>query len=357
MVNFARRDKKITMKKILMITCLSTSKEKYDGAYIKNTLIYDSLKKKAVVDVISVSTHKIFNTLKIAWFAVFKKNKYDLVIISKDPHGANIMHKILKIANFKMEKVIYFEIGPFLYNRILDGTIKKETFLRDGLIVVETDSMKNELLSLDFDNKRIEVFPNFKPVFNIEMIEKDYPKKILNLVYLSRIEEKKGIYELIDSLIDLNKKSLRFELDIYGRPQTNEDYEKIKKLVIQFPFIKYKGKIDLITKDNYVELSKYDLHVFPTLYPEGFPGTLIDFFIAGVPTLSSSFARANEILTDEDSVIFVQGNKNDLKNKLLYIYKNQNILTKLSYNTIAKKEYYSVEKFEEYLTELLDRYW
>ena len=356
MVNFAGEDKETNMKKILMITCLSTSKEKYDGEYIKNTLIYETLKKKAAVDVISVSTHKIFNTLKIAWFALTKKNKYDLVIISKDPHGANIMHKIMKLVNFSMKKVIYFEIGPFLYNRILDGTIKKETFLGDGLIVVETNSMKNELLSLGFDDKRIEVFPNFKPVFDIGIIEKEYPKETLKLVYLSRIEEKKGIYELIDSLIDLNNKSIRFELDIYGRPQTNEEYERIKKLVNQFSFIKYKGKIDLITKDNYVVLSKYDLHVFPTLYPEGFPGTLIDFFIAGVPTLSSSFARANEILSDKDSVIFVQGDINDLKNKLLFIYENQNILTKLSHNTIAKKEYYSVEKFEEYLTNLLDRY-
>jgi len=107
--------------------------------------------------------------------------------------------------------------------------------------------------------------------------------------------------------------------------------------------------------ESYRTLSRYDLHVFPTKYREGFPGSLIDFFIAGVPTLSASFARAHEILTENDSVIYQQGNKEDLKAKLMKIYNNQNELSDLRKNSYSLREKYSVESFEEYLKVLIDR--
>ena len=339
------------MSNILYIAYLNSEKEKYDGERIKSTFIYDSLKKKANVDVINLSVHKLFNTFRIFWCALFKKKKYDLVIISKDPHGANIIQKILKFVKYPSSKINYFEIGPFLYDRILNGSIKKETFIKDKLIVVETLSMKNELVSLGFDN--IDVFPNFKPVYSIKFNEQKYPKDTLNLVYLSRIEEQKGIYDLIDCLKVLNKDKLKFRLDIYGRPQTKFDEDKLNQLVAGCEYINYLGKIDINCAEAYEQLSKYDLHVFPTKYSEGFPGTIIDFFIAGVPTLASTFARSNDILKETDSILFKQFDNEDLSNKLKYIYSNQNILSKLRKESFKRSNKYSIEAFDLYLEKVL----
>lgn len=335
------------MIKVLYISCLNTSKEKFDGERIKCTLIYESLKKFVDLSVINLSKHKIINTLGIFFKGLFGRRKYEYIVISKDAHGANIIQKILKLARYPSNRIIYFEIGPFLYDRILNGSIKKKTFIKDRLIVVETDSMKKELESLGFE--RISVFPNFKPICRIDFNEQVYPKDVLHLVYLSRIEEPKGIYDLIDVLVLLNKDKVRFVLDVYGRPQTKEDETKIKELSDKYEFINYLGMMDVGSKENYEKLSAYDLHVFPTKYREGFPGTLIDFFIAGVPTLSASFARAHEILTDKDSIVYKQGDSKDLLNKLDYIYNNQNILKELRLNSFARRDIYSVEAFEEYL--------
>ena len=219
-------------KKILFISCLNTSKEKFDGERIKCTLIYDSLKRFADLSLINLSKNKIINTLSIFFKTFFGKKKYEYVVISKDAHGANIILKILRLSRYPSNRVIYFEIGPFLYDRILNGSIKRDTFLNNKLIVVETPSMKKELQSLGFE--RISVFPNFKPICRIDFNEQIYPKDVLHLVYLSRIEEPKGIYDLIDILASLNKVKIKFVLDVYGRPQNKDEEEKISSLKESF---------------------------------------------------------------------------------------------------------------------------
>lgn len=341
------------MKKILYISCLVSKKEKYDGERIKNTLVYNSLKKLSDVSLIDLTKHKLLNTFRILWNGLFKKNKYDYFIISKDPHGANIIQKILNFSKVDPNKIIYFEIGPFLYNRILEGSIKAETFKKDKLIVVETKSMKEELQSLGFE--RIDVFPNFKEIVDVPFKEQIYPKDVLKLVYLSRIEEKKGIYDLIDVLREANKNNVRFILDVYGRPQNKEDENRIFALDKELSFISYKGKIDMDKPESYSILSEYDLHVFPTKYPEGFPGTIIDFFIAGVPTLSSSFLRAKDILTDKDSIIYRQADNNNLLDNLNYIHSNQNTLVLLRKESFKRREQYSCKSFDLFLSSLINQ--
>lgn len=340
------------MTKILYISCLNTLKEKFDGERIKCTLIYDSLKKYTDLSLINLSKHKIINTLAIFFKTLFCKKKYDYVVISKDAHGANIIQKILKLSRYPLDRVVYFEIGPFLYDRILNGSVKKETFIKNKLIVVETESMKEELQSLGFE--RISVFPNFKPICRIDFNEQKYPKDVLKLVYLSRIEEPKGIYDLIDCLTKLNNEKTRFTLDVYGRPQTKDEENRIRELSDKYDFVNFLGMMEVGNKESYEKLSNYDLHVFPTKYREGFPGSIIDFFIAGVPTLSSSFARSHEILSEKDSIIYKQGDNADLSNQLAYIYDNQDKLVDLRKNSFARREQYSVESFEKFLEVLLE---
>ncbi|MCR4661085.1 MAG: glycosyltransferase [Clostridia bacterium] len=336
--------------RILYLTCLISKKEKYDGERIKNTLVFDSLKKISDVDVIDFTKNKYINVFKTFWVTFFKKKKYDYFIISKDPHGANVIQKILNITRIPSSKIIYFEIGPFLYDRILNGSIKKETFINDRLIVVETKSMKRELESLGFKN--VDVFPNFKSIYNIKFNDKKYPKNVLNLIYFSRIEDQKGIYDLIECLKEINEHAIKYTLDVFGRPQNKNEEERIVDICNKYSYLNYKGKLDINGSNSYEQLSRYDLHVFPTKYAEGFPGTIIDFFIAGVPTLASSFARAKDILSSNDSIIFKQGDRKDLLNKLKYIYENQSLLSVLGKNSYCRKDEYSIKAFDLYLSKI-----
>lgn len=332
-------------KKILFIASLNTKKQRYDGERIKSTIMFNSLRKNYIVGVINLSAFKVFNTLRIFFIGMFVKHRYEKLIISKDPHGANIIIKILRLVKYPLEKIVYFEIGPFLYDRIINGSIKKENF-KNIRIIVETRSMKSELESIGVEV--FDVFPNFKKRYNVQLLQQSYPKKILNLVFFSRIDEMKGVYDLMEAVAEINKSDRKFNLDIFGKISINFDENRFNQLLSKSKEINYVGRLDLTEDCDYKVLSKYDLHVFPTKYSEGFPGTLIDFFIAGVPTLSSTFARAYDILSDENSFFFKCGSKEDLKRALNYIYDNQSQLVSKRIKSYEMREEFTVDRFEEY---------
>lgn len=340
------------MKKILFIGSLNTKKLKYDGERVKSTIMFNVLRKNFETSLVNLSNHKIINTLRLFFIGLFCKNKYEKVVLSKDPHGANIIIKILRFTRFPLSKIYYFEIGPFLYDRIINGTIKKETF-DDIKIIVETKSMKPELESVGV--KVYDIFPNFKHIIDVPFVEQKYPKKNLKLIYFSRIDEMKGVYDLMEVINELNKDNVLFDLDIFGIESYNYDGSRFKQLLASGNGITYKGKIDLSSEKEYTLLSTYDLHVFPTKYPEGFPGTIIDFFIAGVPTLSSTFKRAYDILTKNDSFFFEKESNEDLKNALTYIYHHQDELIEKRRLSYKRREEFSVTNFEGYIKQLLER--
>lgn len=329
------------MDKVLFIGSLNTKKNHFDGERIKTTLTFNALKDYFCVKPINLSRFKLLNVLRFVFLTVLFRKKYKYVIISKDRGGAKSLHKILRVLRFDMSKVIYFQIGPFLYDIVKNNDSIKKLFYDDKIITVETDSLKKQLNDIGFTN--IYVLPNYKPIPDIDFVEQNYPKRILKLIYFSRIEKMKGIYQLIDVLEKVNKKTTIFTLDIFGIFMSKVDKDSIIKLSKKFNWITYKGTISLDSGLKYSELQGYDLHVFPTLYGEGFPGTIIDFFIAGVPTLSSRFARSSEILTNNDSIIFEQGNLVDFQKKLLYIYENQAILNKLRLNSFRRRNEFGIE--------------
>ena len=339
------------MKKALFIGSLISKNDKNDGERIKTSLILESLKKILEVDSVNLTKNRAFHTIVFFFKLLFKQKKYDYLIISKDPHGANIIHKLIKLSRFPSEKTYYFEIGSYLYDGIKEGVFKKDIFIHNKLIVVETNTMKEELNSLGFSN--VEVYPNFKPIYDIPFNQQKYPKDTLKLVFFSRVDELKGIYNLIDSVIKINDNCVKYTLDIYGKFQSQKDEDRIELITSKYDFIKYSGIMDIVGPDNYVELSRYDLHVFPSyFYAEGFPGTIIDFFFAGVPTLSSSFINSKDIFKDDDSFIFDIDNNDSLNEKLLYIYNNQSILPSARKNTFNRRNEYSVEEFERYIAKL-----
>ena len=324
------------MKKILFVGSLNTKKDHHDGERIKTTLTHNVLKNYFLVETINLSGNKFLGVVKFVSLIIFKKSQFDFVVISKDRGGAKILHRALCMLHFNMEKVIYFQIGPFLFDLVKDNNKVKQLFINDKIVTVETESLKNQLVSVGFSN--IKVLPNFKPTYDLAFKKMVYPKSVLKLVYLSRIEEKKGIYQLIDTLIDLNTKKELFTLDIYGMFMDTHDKNKINNYCQHYKWLHYCGKLALEKQEDYMNLQNYDFHVFPTLYGEGFPGSIIDFFIAGVPTLSSTFARSNEILSSREAIFFEQGNCESLKNKLQWIFNNQGMIDSLRLNSFKRKD-------------------
>jgi len=79
---------------------------------------------------------------------------------------------------------------------------------------------------------------------------------------------------------------------------------------------------------GYQELSAFDMMVFPTYWQgEGFPGVIVDAFIAGLPVLASDWNLNSEVIEDGvTGLLFPAKDMIQLCDKMKYVIENRDIL-------------------------------
>lgn len=247
--------------------------------------------------------------------------------------GSGVLH--FSIDHLKDEEQIKFIVdGDYSLGKKqkkIERELKKITY-----ILPETGLMK-KVYSEYYGLKNCIVLNNFRDfdiVNNTHRISSP-----IRLIFLSRVIRLKGIFELIDAVNKINNNQTEFILDIYGEiGLSKNDLELFDSLLNEQ--ICYNGSLD--NKEVIQTLSNYDLFVFPTnaVY-EGTPGVIAEALIAGTPLLTSDFPQARFLLKDGvDSIFYKMFDKNDLKNKLIKILKNKDIL-----KTIRKGALESGKKF------------
>ncbi|MEB8344825.1 glycosyltransferase family 4 protein [Flavobacteriaceae bacterium KMM 6898] len=134
----------------------------------------------------------------------------------------------------------------------------------------------------------------------------------IKLVFMARINPKKGIETLFRLSRQLEK--LKIEnvvIDMYG--PILPDYElKFKSDLKNTPLnITYKGALK--PNEIYAVLAKYDIMLFPTqYYTEGFPGSILDAYIAGIPVIATDWQYASEFILQNKSGIIVEFDNSEI---------------------------------------------
>lgn len=120
----------------------------------------------------------------------------------------------------------------------------------------------------------------------------------------------KGIEDAVNAVVAVNIDLgfQAFSLDIYGQVDSaqTEWFEALQK---DFPaYIRYGG---LVPFDKSVDVLKdYFALLFPTYYDgEGFAGTLIDAFSAGVPVIATDWKYNAEIVNENVGFVYPTGDK------------------------------------------------
>ena len=63
--------------------------------------------------------------------------------------------------------------------------------------------------------------------------------------------------------------------------------------------VKYEGFLNLTNVSGYCKLSSFDVMLFPSYWAgEGFPGVVIDAYIAGIPIIASDWNLNKEVVND-----------------------------------------------------------
>lgn len=245
-------------------------------------------------------------------------------------------------SRFRKTKVFYVVIGGWL-----PVFLKKHRFLRkrltkiDGLFV-QTETLKKQLGECGLS--KVFILPNFRNHASELKTSKSTEGGAVKTFFLSRIEDPKGVEEMIGVVKNVNRDKVRCTLDIFGSVMP-EYKEKFETLAAEFPeYIKYRGELKS-EKINGV-IWEYDLQLFPTKYrTEGFPGSILDAFYAGVPTLSAKWYSGSEVINDGvDGVLFEQFDFADMENKLTALCDDSALLNRLKEGARLRGEQYDGDK-------------
>lgn len=191
--------------------------------------------------------------------------------------------------------IAYWVIGGSIADWIKDGRVSAEPFKKVDMIMCEGERMKQVFLECGIE--RVEVVPNFKKI-NYIPPRSIIKKESLKFVFLSRIIRDKGVNVIIDAVKILNKRMKGFSVDFYG-PFESSYKEEFMTSIDGIDNIKYKGFLNLNESNNYKTLAEYDVMLFPTYWHgEGFPGIIIDAFIAGLPVVATDWSMNGELIKE-----------------------------------------------------------
>ena len=268
------------------------------------------------------------------------------IIILPATNGVKILIPLFvflcKIFNRKLH---YIVVGAWL-----PRLLKKHKYLikptkKIDYIYAQTNTLIQKLSDLGIDSNTYHM-PNFKRVSPVilDLKEKKYEKPY-QLCIVSRINYEKGIESAINVVDRLNREQneKQVELDIYGPIEENYK-ERFKWLTSRYcNSVRYKGTIDYNHTINVIK--DYFLLLFPTkYYTEGFPGTILDSYLSGVPVLASQWESWKDVIKEGvTGLTFEFNNDEDFYKKLVFLIKNKDLVLQMKVNCLVEASRYKAE--------------
>ena len=345
------------MKKIAVIGHFGFGKNLLNGQTIKTKILTEALQDKLGRENIeSVDTHGgIKKLIKLIFKmpSVLKKNA-DIIMLPAH-NGVLIFTPMLSFFNkFTKKNLHYAVIGGWL-PEYLDKHKFTAKLLRKNFkgIYVETQGMKEKLQQRMFDNAV--VMPNCK---HLNIVEEPTmcQEKPYKFCTFSRVMKEKGIEDAINAVVQINEQcgEVLCALDIFGQIDSNyvETFEKMQR---NFPnYINYCGLVEF-SKSTDV-LKEYYALLFPTYYEgEGFAGTIIDAFAAGIPVIASDWRYNAEIVENmKTGIVCPCRDVKKLKEAMCILMKDDNIRTQMGMNCILEAESYLPKRVVDIIIKAFD---
>ena len=343
------------MRRVLLIGAVNLGLQPSGGEEFKNQVLYQKLIKSydcRLIDTIQWKRNPgvVLNLL----FSIFFR-KTDSIIISASSLSSYRLIKLLSFFPRKIRKTNYFVIGGYFPEGLNLGLYKSKYYKGLNKIVVEGQMFKNEIISTH-DLNNVEVIPNFKKFDFIPKERKiqNHPKRF---VFLSLISEDKGCDTIFGAVEKLNALGLseEFTFSFYGKIDLSYQEKFLKQIGNN---IYYKGYIDLMNEPNesYLELSEYDCLVFPSYYiGEGFPGVLLDSFIAGLPVIASNWNMNKELIIHGINGLVVSPKSDvELAHAMEKLLADDELLNYLKSNSVNVASRYHIDSLWPTIRDVVD---
>lgn len=231
----------------------------------------------------------------------------------------------------------YFVVGGWIAEFIKNLPVHRFMLRRISGMYCETESIVRKLSDW-YGYKHAYWFPNFR-IYDFEPNIVFRNENPLKLVSMSRVTKSKG-YDIIFRMADYINKILPDNsviIDFYG-PMIKKDEVDFFEKLSKFDYIKYKGMLQ--PKEINATLAGYDVMLFPTYYSgEGFPGTILDSYISGIPVIASDWRyNAELILHGQTGFLFDLNQEEDFYKYILKLYYDRDLLYNLKLSAFEKSK-------------------
>lgn len=273
---------------------------------------------------------KLFSYIKIILKLLNKIYKYDFIYVF---YPGNINYLTIIIALFFKRKYGIYVRGELNYKLPFLSYI----FSKADLIVTNNPIIQKQLLIYNDNTKMIISYKNLGneiPKLPNNFFKKNNnPKPFLKLLFVGRVEYKKGILELIDASKLLIKNKISFKLVIVGG---GELYNSLKYKINNDSVLKDYIELVGLVKDKQILKSYYlssDVFVFPS-HSEGFPRVLFDAMLNNLPVITTMVGGIPGFMKHEYNCLEIKvNNVRDIYNKITLLYNNQDLINKLLSNS------------------------
>ena len=228
--------------------------------------------------------------------------------------------------------------GSSLFWRILgkyrDWQYLQQTKNLDQVVVLT----KNAQIEWKKTHNNVCIINNPSPfaTINYKIDDKEYKRAIA----IGRLEDQKGFDLLIESWKKVYDIHPNWKLDIFGEGSKKDVLQNMISENCLDQVITLKG----ITRNVQQELLTSDFYVMSSRY-EGLPMVLLESIANGLPIVSFDCPTGPaEIVENNDcGVLALNGNINDLSEKIIYMIESVDIRKEMSAVAIEKSKKYSIE--------------
>lgn len=147
-------------------------------------------------------------------------------------------------------------------------------------------------------------------------------------VFVGRIVKDKGIEELVNAFMNLNRKDIKLLLVGPYEDEIDPISPKTKKIILESANIIHVG----FQEDVRPYYTIANLLVFPS-YREGFPNVVLEGGAMGLPTIATDICGCNEIIkSNENGILIPKKNEAALREAMQLFYDNPNMVSFLASN-------------------------
>lgn len=236
---------------------------------------------------------------------ILKYENYGVVQINPSLKKSALIRDALFLifAKNKKKKVIVFfhgwdwELADKLSKGIISSIFKKVFFSADAIIVLADDFAK-KLLDMGYKGflhlGNIAIEDSITQLTDFPVERKQDNKKIFNILFLTRAEKYKGIYEAIEAFRILKGQYENVHLTIAGDgSELNNVQQYVKENNLKD--VNFTGYVE--GKEKHEVYKSADCYLLPS-YSEGMPLSIIEAFAYGLPVITRPVGAIKDFFID-----------------------------------------------------------